>query len=134
MKDGVESHRTFHSDETSNWRLDRYRGVEEVGLSASKAIMTVGCPFTCPIPSLRFIGAIQNSIELQASAGHLEANAQRSTQETEKARNYIERLHSARAGDRWHEVPALVRKIEKHAPHRSCELGCDARKDFREWL
>ena len=61
---------------------------------------------------------------LLASSEHPEANAHCATQETEKARSYIERLNSARSGDRWHEVPALVRKIEKHAPHRSCRLGC----------
>ncbi|OXV07458.1 hypothetical protein Egran_04779 [Elaphomyces granulatus] len=43
-----------------------------------------------------------------------------SARETEKALRYITALDSARSEDRWVEVPELIRKVTKHAPHRKC--------------
>ncbi|KAL1984442.1 hypothetical protein VTN96DRAFT_9136 [Rasamsonia emersonii] len=43
-----------------------------------------------------------------------------SGQETEKALGYITALDNARSEDKWTEVPELIRKVTKHAPHRKC--------------
>ncbi|KAF2142921.1 uncharacterized protein K452DRAFT_248537 [Aplosporella prunicola CBS 121167] len=40
--------------------------------------------------------------------------------ENEKALRYIAQLDDARCNARWDTVPELARKIEKHAPHRTC--------------
>ncbi|KAK7534322.1 filamentation protein-like protein [Phyllosticta citribraziliensis] len=37
-----------------------------------------------------------------------------------KANGYIAQLDDARCNARWGDVPELARKIEKHAPHRTC--------------
>ncbi|PKY05449.1 hypothetical protein P168DRAFT_325808 [Aspergillus campestris IBT 28561] len=42
------------------------------------------------------------------------------SRESEKAQRYIVALDNARCQNKWEEVPELVRKITKHAPHRSC--------------
>lgn len=41
-------------------------------------------------------------------------------QENAKALNYIAQLDDARCNARWDALPELARKIEKHAPHRTC--------------
>ncbi|KAL1968970.1 hypothetical protein VTN77DRAFT_804 [Rasamsonia byssochlamydoides] len=43
-----------------------------------------------------------------------------SGRETEKALGYITALDNARSEDKWNEVPELIRKVTKHAPHRKC--------------
>ncbi|OJJ48870.1 hypothetical protein ASPZODRAFT_139827 [Penicilliopsis zonata CBS 506.65] len=40
----------------------------------------------------------------------------------EKAQRYIAALNNARCHDRWDEVPELIRKVTKHAPHRKCYI------------
>lgn len=40
--------------------------------------------------------------------------------ENAKALNYIAQLDDARCNARWDALPELARKIEKHAPHRTC--------------
>jgi hypothetical protein len=40
--------------------------------------------------------------------------------EQSKAAQYIQRLDEARCEGNWDAVPELVRKIKKHAPHRTC--------------
>ncbi|PHH77617.1 hypothetical protein CDD82_3446 [Ophiocordyceps australis] len=39
---------------------------------------------------------------------------------TTKALHYLEQLESARCDGNWDAVPELVRKVRKHAPHKSC--------------
>ncbi|PHH62562.1 hypothetical protein CDD81_6877 [Ophiocordyceps australis] len=39
---------------------------------------------------------------------------------TIKADHYLEQLESARCDGNWDVVPELVRKVRKHAPHKSC--------------
>jgi hypothetical protein len=41
-------------------------------------------------------------------------------QESEKAKRYIALLDTARCNGNWDQVPELVRKVTKHAPHRTC--------------
>src|ERR1700758_2622512 len=43
-------------------------------------------------------------------------------QQQGKGSHYIASLDAARSASRWHEVPELVRKVTKHAPHRKCRL------------
>jgi hypothetical protein len=40
--------------------------------------------------------------------------------EQSKAAQYIQQLDEARCEGNWDAVPELVRKIKKHAPHRTC--------------
>lgn len=40
--------------------------------------------------------------------------------EQSKAAHYIQQLDEARCEGNWDAVPELVRKIKKHAPHRTC--------------
>jgi hypothetical protein len=40
--------------------------------------------------------------------------------ESDKATRYISSLNAARLNGSWTEVPELVRKVDKHAPHRTC--------------
>lgn len=40
--------------------------------------------------------------------------------ESEKAQHYLVLLEAARCDVQWDEVPELLRKIKKHAPHRQC--------------
>ncbi|KAK3375274.1 hypothetical protein B0H63DRAFT_563206 [Podospora didyma] len=37
-----------------------------------------------------------------------------------KAAHYLQQLDDARCEEKWDAVPELVRKVRKHAPHRSC--------------
>ncbi|KAF1915662.1 hypothetical protein BDU57DRAFT_279500 [Ampelomyces quisqualis] len=48
--------------------------------------------------------------------------------ESEKAQRYLQQLDEARCAGRWQDVPELCRKVEKHAPHRTC-LTHTARSD-----
>ncbi|KAH0287130.1 hypothetical protein M436DRAFT_80050 [Aureobasidium namibiae CBS 147.97] len=43
-----------------------------------------------------------------------------SVSESDKARRYIASLNAARLNGAWSDVPELVRKVDKHAPHRRC--------------
>ena len=43
--------------------------------------------------------------------------------ECTKVSKYLELLDSARSDQNWVEVPELLRKISKHAPHRECKGG-----------
>ena len=72
-----------------------------------------------PVPLWSF-STIRTLIVHQYICEKLNVDAQVTKQETEKARGYIDRLNVARSEDRWHDVPELVRKVEKHAPHRIC--------------
>ena len=92
--------------------------------------MTVGCPIKSFLYLRRHFFAIANSSDQNKSYKIHETDAHGTLQETEKARRYIEQLNSARSQDRWHEVPALVRKLEKHAPHRKCTLCRCAQQDL----
>ncbi|CRG87083.1 Protein FAM193A [Talaromyces islandicus] len=47
-------------------------------------------------------------------------SAATSDRETDKAQGYIDALDNARSEDKWSEIPELIRKITKHAPHRKC--------------
>lgn len=38
----------------------------------------------------------------------------------DKAHRYIAALDNARCQDKWDEVPELIRKVTKHAPHETC--------------
>lgn len=40
--------------------------------------------------------------------------------ESDKALRYIGLLDDARLHGKWDQIPELVRKVEKHAPHRKC--------------
>lgn len=40
--------------------------------------------------------------------------------ESDKAQRYIASLNAARLNGTWSDVPELVRKVDKHAPHRRC--------------
>ncbi|KAJ5381285.1 uncharacterized protein N7496_003713 [Penicillium cataractarum] len=40
----------------------------------------------------------------------------------EKGQRYIASLDQARAQGKWDEVPELIRKVTKHAPHRTCAI------------
>ncbi|KAI4723503.1 hypothetical protein E4T48_00238 [Aureobasidium sp. EXF-10727] len=40
--------------------------------------------------------------------------------ESDKAQRYIGSLNAARLNGAWADVPELVRKVDKHAPHRRC--------------
>jgi tetratricopeptide (TPR) repeat protein len=40
--------------------------------------------------------------------------------ESDKAQRYIASLNAARLNGAWSDVPELVRKVDKHAPHRRC--------------
>lgn len=40
--------------------------------------------------------------------------------ESDKAQRYIASLNAARLNGSWSDVPELVRKVDKHAPHRRC--------------
>jgi tetratricopeptide (TPR) repeat protein len=40
--------------------------------------------------------------------------------ESDKAQRYIASLNTARLNAAWSDVPELVRKVDKHAPHRTC--------------
>ncbi|KAF1936025.1 hypothetical protein EJ02DRAFT_459876 [Clathrospora elynae] len=40
--------------------------------------------------------------------------------ESEKAQRYLVQLDETRCSGRWKDVPELCRKVEKHAPHRTC--------------
>ncbi|CAD0113836.1 unnamed protein product, partial [Aureobasidium uvarum] len=40
--------------------------------------------------------------------------------ESDKAQRYIGSLNAARLNGAWSDVPELVRKVDKHAPHRTC--------------
>ncbi|KAH0271233.1 hypothetical protein KCU91_g7532, partial [Aureobasidium melanogenum] len=43
-----------------------------------------------------------------------------SVSESDKAQRYIASLNAARLNGSWSDVPELVRKVDKHAPHRRC--------------
>ncbi|QGA16829.1 hypothetical protein EYB26_004499 [Talaromyces marneffei] len=43
-----------------------------------------------------------------------------SGRDADKAQSYIAALDSARSEDKWSDVPELIRKVTKHAPHRKC--------------
>ncbi|KAH0270562.1 hypothetical protein KCU91_g7973, partial [Aureobasidium melanogenum] len=43
-----------------------------------------------------------------------------SVSESDKAQRYIASLNAARLNGTWSDVPELVRKVDKHAPHRRC--------------
>ncbi|KAI5205808.1 hypothetical protein E4T39_02789 [Aureobasidium subglaciale] len=43
-----------------------------------------------------------------------------SVSESDKAQRYIASLNAARLNGTWSDVPELVRKVDKHAPHRKC--------------
>ncbi|KAI9374920.1 hypothetical protein BJX61DRAFT_495969 [Aspergillus egyptiacus] len=45
-----------------------------------------------------------------------------STRESDKGHRYIVALDNARCQNKWDEVPELIRKVTKHAPHRTCFL------------
>ncbi|KAL4807790.1 hypothetical protein BDV18DRAFT_136054 [Aspergillus unguis] len=45
-----------------------------------------------------------------------------SARESEKAQRYIVALDNARSQNKWDEVPELIRKVNKHAPHKTCFL------------
>ncbi|KAL4928681.1 putative filamentation protein (Rhf1) [Aspergillus undulatus] len=42
--------------------------------------------------------------------------------ESEKGQRYILALDNARSQNKWDEVPELIRKVTKHAPHKTCFL------------
>ncbi|RAH77372.1 hypothetical protein BO86DRAFT_370968 [Aspergillus japonicus CBS 114.51] len=42
--------------------------------------------------------------------------------ESDKGHRYISALENARCQDKWDEVPELIRKVTKHAPHKTCLL------------
>ncbi|KAL2852927.1 hypothetical protein BJY01DRAFT_207505 [Aspergillus pseudoustus] len=44
------------------------------------------------------------------------------TRESEKGHRYIVALDSARSQSKWDEVPELIRKVTKHASHKTCYL------------
>ncbi|KAG9583013.1 hypothetical protein KCU97_g10807, partial [Aureobasidium melanogenum] len=43
-----------------------------------------------------------------------------SVSESDKAQRYIASLNAVRLNGTWSDVPELVRKVDKHAPHRRC--------------
>ncbi|PCH02586.1 Tetratricopeptide-like helical [Penicillium occitanis (nom. inval.)] len=43
-----------------------------------------------------------------------------SGRDADKAQGYIAALDNARSEDKWSDVPELIRKVTKHAPHRKC--------------
>ncbi|KAL4800986.1 hypothetical protein BDV19DRAFT_352505 [Aspergillus venezuelensis] len=45
-----------------------------------------------------------------------------SARESEKGQRYILALDNARSQNKWDEVPELIRKVNKHAPHKTCFL------------
>ncbi|KAL4909432.1 hypothetical protein BDW74DRAFT_146551 [Aspergillus multicolor] len=45
-----------------------------------------------------------------------------SARESEKSHRYIVALDNARSQNKWDEVPELIRKVNKHAPHKTCFL------------
>ncbi|KAF7597364.1 hypothetical protein BBP40_006305 [Aspergillus hancockii] len=42
--------------------------------------------------------------------------------DTDKGRRYIAALDNARCQNKWDEIPELIRKVTKHAPHKTCLL------------
>ncbi|KAL4919431.1 hypothetical protein BDW62DRAFT_199744 [Aspergillus aurantiobrunneus] len=45
-----------------------------------------------------------------------------SARESEKGHRYVVALDNARSQNKWDEVPELIRKVSKHAPHKTCFL------------
>ncbi|KJK64287.1 hypothetical protein P875_00138276 [Aspergillus parasiticus SU-1] len=42
--------------------------------------------------------------------------------DSDKGRRYIAALDNARCQNKWDEIPELIRKVTKHAPHKTCLL------------
>ncbi|KAL5043948.1 hypothetical protein BDW71DRAFT_186846 [Aspergillus fruticulosus] len=53
-----------------------------------------------------------------------------SARESEKGHRYIVALDNARSQNKWDEVPELIRKVNKHAPHKTCFLDV-ARAEYQ---
>ncbi|KAL4819448.1 hypothetical protein BDW67DRAFT_154587 [Aspergillus spinulosporus] len=53
-----------------------------------------------------------------------------SARESEKAHRYVVALDNARSQNKWDEVPELIRKVNKHAPHKTCFLDV-ARAEYQ---
>lgn len=57
----------------------------------------------------------------------LKADTRVQGRDADKAQGYIAALDNARSEDKWSDVPELIRKVTKHAPHRKCMFtfnGC----------
>ncbi|KAL4746561.1 hypothetical protein BDW72DRAFT_184617 [Aspergillus terricola var. indicus] len=53
-----------------------------------------------------------------------------SARESEKGYRYVVALDNARSQNKWDEVPELIRKVNKHAPHKTCFLDV-ARAEYQ---
>ncbi|KAL4980206.1 hypothetical protein BDW66DRAFT_71507 [Aspergillus desertorum] len=53
-----------------------------------------------------------------------------SAREAEKGHRYIVALDNARSQNKWDEVPELIRKVNKHAPHKTCFIDV-ARAEYQ---
>ncbi|KAL5003159.1 hypothetical protein BDV10DRAFT_155800 [Aspergillus recurvatus] len=53
-----------------------------------------------------------------------------SARESEKGHRYVVALDNARSQNKWDEVPELIRKVNKHAPHKTCFLDV-ARAEYQ---